>query len=67
VSGWFRYLPWWAKVYWLTAAGDAPVRLPWPARLRRAGAGAWINAYVAWKRDGYPGAAAPHEDSDGRR
>ena len=54
MNGWFRYLPWWARIYWLTSAGDAAIRLPWPARVRRVGAQAWVTAYMRWKRDGYP-------------
>ena len=54
MSGWYRYLPWWAKVYWRTSAGDARWHLPWPGRVRKAGGAAWVAAYMRWKRDGYP-------------
>ena len=54
-AGWFRYLRWWGKVYWLTSAGDARVHLPWPGRVRRLGAAEFMRAYMAWKRAGYPG------------
>ena len=54
MAGWFRYLPLWAKVYWLTSAGDARIHARWPKWLRKRGADAWVRAYMAWKRDGYP-------------
>ena len=54
MNGWYAYLPWWAKVYWRTSAGDARVHLPWPSWVRGRGATAWVRAYMAWKRAGYP-------------
>lgn len=53
-GGWFAFLPWWARLYWLTSAGDAVVRIPWPRRVRAAGGRAWVEAYMAWKAAGYP-------------
>lgn len=54
MSGWYAYLPLWARLYWRTSAGDARVHLPWPKPVREAGAQAWVKAYMAWKQDGYP-------------
>ena len=54
MNGWYPYLPLWAKLYWRTSVGNARIRLPWPTWVRWAGARAWVRAYKAWKRDGYP-------------